>query len=258
LTVPGQIADLQRRLPRTFDAIVHLAANGDPAASAADPADDLRRGPLATVNLLSAFTCRKVIYFSSGAVYDGHKGLVGPNTTLNPTLPYAISKLAAEQYVKAFRKKGSVDAYLIARFFGAFGPYEPPRKIYTKLVRWAATAAPGEMFEVRGNGQNLIDAMYIDDTIRGIKKMLNSDVRDEVVDFGTGFPATINELVERAMKVLGRPEIRIKHVGEVPEYIEFRISPDRMRKMFDFSPEISLENGLLALRGFLERVKTAT
>lgn len=255
LTTLAQVEGLRGTIPNRFDAILHLASNGDPAASAVNPVDDLRRGPLATVNLLSTFGCHKIVYFSSGAVYDGHKGLVGPDTRLNPVLPYAISKLASEQYVKAFRKNGRVGAYTIVRFFGAFGPHEPARKVYTKLVRFAMTAGPNGTFEVRGNGQNLIDAMYIDDATRGIKNMLKSDVRDEVVDFGTGHPTTINELVERSMKVLGRPDARIKHVGEVPEYNEFVISPERMSELFDFRPTTPLGKGLLLLKEHLEAVE---
>lgn len=249
------VESLRGTLPDRFDAVLHLASNGDPAASAANPEDDLRRGPLATVNLLSAFGCDKFVYFSSGAVYDGHRGLVGPDTVLNPTLPYAISKQASEQYIKSFRKKGRIGAYTIVRFFGAYGPHEPARKIYTKLVRFAMTAAPEASFEVRGNGRNMIDAMYVGDTVSAITRMLRSDVRDEVVDLGTGAPTSINELVSRAMQVLGRPDVGIKHVGEVPEYIEFKISPERMARLFDFRPTIPLEQGLLRLKEHLEAVE---
>ena len=252
LTTADEVRDLHGRIPTGFDAILHLASNGDPAASATDPADDLRRGPLATVQLLSSFSCRRAVFFSSGAVYDGHRGLVGPETRLNPTLPYAISKLASEQYVKAFRKRGRSDGYVILRFFGAFGPFEPARKIYTRMVRWAATAAAGAAFEIRGNGRNLIDAMAVEDTIRAVKRILASDVADEVVDFATGGPLTINELVERAMRALDRPDARLAHVGEVPEYVEFYASPGRMKELFDFRPEISLEEGLRRLKAHLD------
>ena len=123
-----------------------------------------------------------MIFFSSGAVYDGLTGLVSPESKLNPKLPYAISKLASEQYIQFFAKKGQIENYIILRFFGAFGPYEPERKIYTKLVRAFALEGKDE-FVVRGDGKNLIDAMYVDDTIDGILKVMASSEKNKIVDF---------------------------------------------------------------------------
>lgn len=241
---------LLSRVPEKLDAIVHLAANGDPAYSVKDPRTDLLAGAVSLVTVLTVFACDRLVYFSSGAVYDGLKGLVGPETPVNPTLPYAISKLAAEQYVRFFRKSGRVGGYVILRFFGAYGPHEPERKIFTRLVRWAI-ASGDEPFEVRGDGKNLIDAMYVDDVVRGIRLVLASSVADEVVDFANGAPLTINELVEVAARTLARRPARIRHIGTVSEYIEFFVSRERMERLFGFRPEIPLEQGLMRLRQHL-------
>ena len=42
---------------------------------------------------------------SSGAVYDGLTGEVTPATPVSPRLPYAISKLASEQYLRFFAER---------------------------------------------------------------------------------------------------------------------------------------------------------
>ncbi len=233
-------------LPEHFDGIVHLAANGDPAFSVREPRADLLAGPGTLVTLLSHVRCDRFVYFSSGAIYDGLKGAVGWETPVAPTLPYAVGKLAAEQYVRFFRREGRVKSYTILRFFGAFGPHEPARKIYTRLVRWAM--APGsEPFEVRGDGKNLIDAMYVDDVVRGIHRVLAADVHDVTVDFANGAPVTIDELVETAAATLGKRDGKVRHVGTVPEYIEFSVSRERMERLFGFRPGISLEDGLRRL-----------
>lgn len=59
-----------------FDACVFLAANGDPALSVAKPAFDLRSNTISCVQLLEALHFERLIYFSSGAVYDGMVGAV--------------------------------------------------------------------------------------------------------------------------------------------------------------------------------------
>ena len=50
-------------------------------------------------------------------------------------MPYAVSRLACEHYIKAFQKQGDVGSYTLLRFFGAYGPHEPSRKIYTRLAQ---------------------------------------------------------------------------------------------------------------------------
>ena len=251
LTSAEQVGALGRRVPAHVDVIVHLAANGDPAVSVTDPHGDLLAGPGTLVALLSRVTCDRLVYFSSGAVYSGLKGTVGPDVPVSPTLPYAIGKQAAEQYVRFFRKAERVrESATILRFFGAYGPHEPARKIYSRLVRWAST--PGdEPFEVRGDGKNLIDAMYVDDTARGIHAVLAAGAGDVIVDFASGTPLTIDELVETAAATFGKPA-RIRHTGSVPEYIEFSVSTERMERLFGFRPEIRLAEGLRRLRRHLE------
>ena len=126
---------------------------------------------------------------SSGAVYDGLVGTVTPATPVAPRLPYAISKLASEHYVRFFaERRGTLGSYVNVRFFGAYGPYEAERKITTRWLR--AMAAGQREFVVRGDGKNLIDFMYVDDAVDGLLA-----------------------LVERARHV-GDGRLRVRHAGQ--------------------------------------------
>jgi UDP-glucose 4-epimerase len=207
-------------------------------------------GSAGLVTLLSAVRSNRLVYLSSGAVYEGLGGEVGPHLPVAPCLPYAVSKLASEGYVRWFRRTGRVGGYVILRLFAAYGPLEAPRRLSTRLVRWAASGAR-KPFEIRGDGRNLIDTMYVGDVARGIKAVIASDVFDEVVDFVTGTPLTINDLVNRAARILNVQAAQVRHVGKVPEYQEFVASGVRMEELFEFSPEIPLERGLLELQEHL-------
>ena len=119
-----------------FDACLYLAANGDPARSAERPAWDLQLNTLALVTCLEHVRVGHFVYISSGAVYDGLSGPVTPETPVAPLLPYAISKLASEHYLRAFaERRRTVGSFINVRFFGAYGPYEPDRKITTRWIR---------------------------------------------------------------------------------------------------------------------------
>jgi nucleoside-diphosphate-sugar epimerase len=251
LTDGQAVRDLCARIGARFDTCVFLAANGNPAYSVEHPIGDLEANAVTLLHFLSHFEIAKLVYFSSGAVYDGLHGPVSPLVSVSPRLPYAISNWACEHYARAFAHQGRVGQYVNLRFFGAYGPYEPPRKIYTKLVRrFAFERLP--QFTVRGDGRNYIDAMYVEDTMRAILSVLESEEGDLTVDLCSGTPLTIDELVRTAARTFGL-EAEIEHTGQVPEYIDFTVSGEAMARLFGFRPQVSLEEGLQRFAEFLRR-----
>lgn len=231
------------------DACLYLAANGDPARSAERPAWDLALNTLAPVTLLEQLRAGHVVYVSSGAVYDGLSGPVAPATPVAPRLPYAISKLAAEHYVRAFcEKRRTIGSYINVRFFGAYGPYEPERKITT---RWLRGIMNGQReFPVRGNGENLIDFMYVDDAVDGFLALTRAAGFTGTIDFASGSPATVNQVVGTLAAVLG-VEATVRHEGHTAEYIQFHSVDPTMRARFGFVPTISFEDGVRQLHQYL-------
>ncbi len=245
---PAAVTALAGRIGRP-NAMLYLAANGDPAASAERPRWDLDSNTAAFVTTLEHCPADHVVYLSSGAVYDGLKGAVTPSTAVAPVLPYAISKLASEQYLRFFcERKGTVGSYVNVRFFGAYGPYEAPRKITTK---WLSAIRDGQReFVIRGNGQNLIDFMHVDDAVEGFLKLVGAAGTRATVDFASGTPVSVNEVVQTMARVAG-VEVSIRHEGAVAEYIEFRSADTTMRDTFGVTPRVSFESGLQQLQAFL-------
>lgn len=233
------------------DAVLYLAANGDPAASSARPRWDLESNTTALVQFLEHCPAGHVVYVSSGAVYDGLRGDVTPETPVQPRLPYAISKLAAESYLRFFaERRGSVGSYINVRFFGAYGPYEAPRKITT---RWLQAMAAGQReFVVRGDGRNLIDFMYVDDAVAGFLALVRAAGTSATVDFASGDPVPVDDVVIAMARALG-VAVSIQHEGTVPEYIEFRSRDTSMRDRFGVRPSIGFDEGFRRFHGFFTR-----
>ena len=231
------------------DAMLYLAANGDPAASAERPRWDLDSNTAAFVTTLEHCPADHVVYLSSGAVYDGLTGAVTPATPVSPILPYAIAKLASEQYLRFFaERRQSVSSYVNVRFFGAYGPYEATRKITTK---WLSAIRDGQReFVIRGNGQNLVDFMYVDDAVDGFLSLVKAAGTRATVDFASGTPVSVNDVVQMMAKVAG-VDVSVHHEGTVAEYIEFRSADTTMRETFGCVPRVSFESGLQRLQAFL-------
>ena len=234
-----------------FDIVYHLAANTDVPASVETPIADLRANVDTTINILNSITSRKFIYLSSGAVYDGLVGQVNPETKVNPTLPYAISKLAAENYTRYYwARKENIESYLVLRFFGAYGPHEPPRKIFSKIIK--SILSNRKSFEIYGSGTNLIDAMYVDDAIDGLLKVTDIALPNSTLDFCVGKPMTIQELVENVFDILGHRDVKIEKKGIAHEAIEFHASNNQFASLFNFQHKYSLEEGIKILFAHLQ------
>ncbi len=239
---------LARAIGGRPDAMLYLAANGDPAASAERPRWDLESNTVALVTCLEQCPADHVVYVSSGAVYDGLRGPVSPASAVSPRLPYAISKLASEQYLRFFaEQRGSVGSYINVRFFGAYGPYEPARKITT---RWLSAMATGQReFVIRGNGENLIDFMYVDDAVDGFLTLVRATGTRATVDFASGAPVSVNQVVRAMAATLGVAVV-LRHEGNVAEYIEFQSADTAMRQQFGIVPTITFADGLKRLGAF--------
>ena len=250
LTKADSVKALAAAAGGPIDAVIYLAANGDPAFSAQFPARDLEQNTVSLVTFLEHCPAGHVVYMSSGAVYDGLQGAVSPSTPVSPRLPYAISKLASEHYLRFFcERRGSVGSYINVRFFGAYGPYEAARKITT---RWLSAVAAGQReFVLRGNGENLIDFMYVDDAVDGLLALAKAAGTRLTVDFASGTPVTVNQVV-RAMAEVMNAEVSVRHEGQTEEFIEFRSVDTTMRDRFGFSTSVSLSDGLDRLRRHLE------
>jgi nucleoside-diphosphate-sugar epimerase len=254
LTDICQVEHAIRLVGKDFDSCLALASNTSIPSSIERPIDDLTTNVIGLLHLLQNCSFDHLVYLSSGAVYVGLTDLVGPASAISPTLPYAISKLAAEQYIRAFACHHQTPRHAtIVRFFGAYGSYEPPRKLYTKLIRQFAFKRDPH-FTVIGDGENFIDAMYVDDAIRALLAVLALPPSERVrcIDLGVGSGESVNSVVTRAAHIFGL-EPQITHEASAAEYIQFVIDPWPFTSLYQFTPTISLEVGLKYLADHLEQ-----
>lgn len=239
-------------LAREYDVVLALAANGDPVYSQANPVDDVMRTTVVSVNTFSHFRAKRLIYFSSGAVYEGLRGGVDPSVKINPILPYAISHYAAERYAEYFTGK-NFDEAVVLRFFGAYGPCEPERKIYSRLVKRFAFERERSL-SLSGDGKNVIDAMYIDDAVEAIVKVVTAppDPGFRIFDLPGGNPMTIRSLVETAARTFGIDPI-LEFGGSAAEEHQFNASLESFSRRYDFALKTPLDEGLRRHRDWLTR-----
>ncbi|MFQ5691324.1 MAG: NAD-dependent epimerase/dehydratase family protein, partial [Gemmatimonadota bacterium] len=110
----------------------------------------------------------KIIFASSSEVYgdiatrEGER--ISEESPLNPKSVYAVSKLAGEEYVKAYARQYGVD-YTILRFFNVYGPGQNAEFVIPKFVERAKN---GDSIEVYGSGEQVRAFCHVYDAARAV------------------------------------------------------------------------------------------
>ena len=156
LTEFSQIKNVAKKIGTSFDCCLYFAGNVDVPLSKKDPVQDLRLNVIALINLLQNISIKRFVLLSTAGVYDGLSRKITGKDALNPTVPYCLSKLMAEQYVKYFQSIGKIDEYAILRFGGAFGKHSKREKFASKVIQELGVENKNTI-EVYGDGRNIIN-----------------------------------------------------------------------------------------------------
>lgn len=104
--------------------VIHLAAQTSVVASMEDPLADFQANTATTVKLLHLSKMngvKKFIFASSAAVYGEPFILpVDENHTINPQSFYAVSKYAAENYIRSYEELYGLESCIL-RFSNVYG-----------------------------------------------------------------------------------------------------------------------------------------
>ncbi len=255
LTDANEVESLFKKIGKEFDYCLYLAANINVPLSITNPAQDLKITVMGLVNFLqSCGKIKRFVLMSTAGVYDGNKGPVTPDAKLNPVVPYCISKLAAEEYVKFYSSRGKVEQYVILRFGGAFGKYSKGSKFMGKLVD-DIYVKENKKIEIYGDGTNIINIMYAKDAVNGLVAALKSKKSNLISNFGQE-NMTITEAVKRVAKIFGK-KIEIKYTPKIKtqKYITFTPVTD-FNRIFGFKPEYSFEEGIKEFGEHLKCLKS--
>ena len=231
--------------------VFHLAALPSVARSLEDPWSSHDANVNATMRLLEACQAAgvaRIVYSSSSSVYGDTPALPKTETVEPlPRSPYAVSKLAGEQYVLAFARAGLVEGVAL-RYFNVFGPRQSPLSAYAAVIpAFLAAAAEGRRPVLFGDGTQTRDFTYVDNVVEA--NMLAATRPREaangwVVNVGAGVRTSLLALLDAIGEITGRrrpPEYRPTRPGDVHDSLA---SLDRAVQVLDYRPAVALEEGL--------------
>jgi len=232
-----------------LDWVVHLASLASPVFYQDYPIKTLKVGALGTHKTLGLAKEKDAGYLfaSTSEVYgdpevnpqpESYRGRVDP---YGPRSCYDESKRYGESLVRAYRDKHDIDVR-VARIFNTYGPrmrVDDGRVIPT-FVRQALNEND---LTVYGDGQQTRSFCYVDDLVRGLRRLIDSDV-ETPVNMGNPDERTIQNLAELIVELTDSGS-GIVYEPLPPQDPKVR-RPDisNARSELGWEPTISLEDGL--------------
>jgi len=247
----GDILDYDsvEKVVRGYDAVIHEAALVSVARSVEDPMTSSMVNIEGTLRLLRASVRAKVKRFvnaSSSAVY-GESQVLPKAETMNtePMSPYAVSKLAAENYCTAFARVHGLRTVSL-RYFNVYGPRQRYGQYSGVIPAFVRQVAKNEPPTIYGDGEQSRDFVYVEDVVRANVLALEHEIQGgEVFNIATGLPVTINRLASLIVEFEGKKGLEPVHLP--PRAGDIRHSyadTKRAEKSLGYSPVFSIEEGL--------------
>jgi UDP-glucose 4-epimerase len=203
--IEGDLAEEKtiKKLPKSCGLILHLAGQSSGEMSFDNPALDLKKNSVTTLNLINySINCevRKFLYASSVSIYDsvGDRPLV-ENDSANPSSCYGVSKLAAEGYLRIYSNQLP---YVNMRMFNVYGPGQDLENLRQGMVSiYLAQAVRGGNIHIKGSLDRFRDYIYIDDVVEAwFRASTFADVKNISLNIGTGVKTTVRQLLELIKK----------------------------------------------------------
>ena len=231
------------------DSIVHLGALGSVPRSIKDPLRSHHANATGTLTLLDQARradTTHVMCASSSSVYGMNPALPkSEREWVRPMSPYAVTKLATEQYTLAYQQSFGFET-LAFRFFNVYGPGQRAGHVYAAVIpTWIDAILRGEPVWVNGDGSNSRDFTYVGTVCSVLLDTAERRVsHPEPVNLAFGTNTTLNSLIEHLRNIIGRDfEVRFRdpRPGDVPHS---QAENSTLRSLFPSVGPTALHDGL--------------
>jgi nucleoside-diphosphate-sugar epimerase len=249
----ADITDLEavRKACLGVDFVLHQAAIPSVPRSVLDPLGSNQANLDGTVKVLIAARdakVKRVVYAASSSAYGDtptlpkHEGMKP-----DPISPYAVAKLASEQYMISFYRCYGIETVCL-RYFNIFGPRQDPSSPYSGvLAKFITQMLRGQQPTINGDGEQSRDFTYIDNAVHAnLLACLAPAAKaaGQVFNVATGRRVTLNETF-RSLQTLtsypGQPKYGPERGGDIRHSLG---DISKAQAGLDYKPEVDFLDGL--------------
>lgn len=259
----GDVRDIPKlwTVLRDVDVVYHLAARVSVPESILYPVEYNAVNTGGTVSLMTAMRdagVGRVVMASSATIYGEQPAQPTRETAEpHPPNPYAVSKLAAEHYVRAIGGLYEIET-VVLRIFNAYGPGQATPPAHAPVIpKFIKRALSGESVVIWGDGQQTRDYIYVDDVTMALAAAGEAAIADgTIINVGCGREVSVNELT-REIGAAARVEIYPLYNETQSGGIRRSVADiTRARELLGWEPRVSLDEGLERLvMHFQQRIR---
>ena len=229
-----------------FDYVINFAAESHVDRSINNPEIFLKTNVLGVEILLDA--CRKYgikryHQVSTDEVYgDSYKNIYfDENSKLNPSSPYSVSKAAADMLVLSYHKTYNLPI-TISRSCNNYGPYQHSEKMIPLMI---LKALKNEKLPVYGNGLNIRDWIYVEDTCQAIDIIVRNGKNGEIYNISGHNEKQNLDVIKTILIILNKSENLISYVKDRPGHdLKYSMISKKIESKLGWKLKYNFEIGL--------------
>jgi UDP-glucose 4-epimerase len=241
--------DAMRKACAGVDFVLHQAAIPSVPKSVLDPVGSNRTNIDGTVNLLVGARdakVKRVVYAASSSAYGDTPTLPKHEEMKpDPISPYAVAKLASEQYMVSFYRCYGLETVSL-RYFNVFGPRQDPSSPYSGvLAKFITLMLRGEQPTIYGDGEQSRDFTYIDNVVdANLLACKAPGAAGQVFNIATGRRVTLKETfhaLQGLTSYKGKPKYEAEREGDIKHSLA---DISKAQSGLAFTPTVDFEEGL--------------
>jgi len=250
--VHGDVCDpdlaLETLKRENIDTVVHFAAESHNSLAVLDPARFFRTNVLGTQTMLDASRHTGILRFhhiSTCEVYgdlplDSDEAFT-EESPYRPRTPYNASKAGADHAVRAYSETFGLPA-TITNCSNNYGPYQFPEKV---IPLFAAMALDDKPLPLYASTENRREWLHVVDHCRAIEAVLERGEVGETYHVGSGVEASIAEIADAVLGILGKPSTLKQIVPDRPGHDRrYLLDCTKITKELGWKPTVSFDKGL--------------
>jgi nucleoside-diphosphate-sugar epimerase len=242
----GDIRDIAtcQRAAKDMDGVLHCAAMSRSGPSQKAIEICTSSNIVGTQNML--LTARdagvKLFIYSGSSTYYGNRA--PPHRESDPPdilNIYGLTKRVGEQYTLMFDQGFNLPS-VVLRYFNVYGPRQPETGAYALVLGiFLKRKADGKPLEIHGDGHQRRDFIHVRDVVAANIAVLESSIRGEVFNVGSGASLSVKELAD----MISPDQIHTEARKNDSEATQADIS--KIQAALGWSPKISFAEGLKEL-----------
>jgi dTDP-glucose 4,6-dehydratase len=231
-----------------IETIVHFAAESHNSLAVNDPGRFFRANVLGTQTLLESARQQGISRFHHISTCEVYGDLAldsderfSEDSPYRPRTPYNASKAGADHAVRAYAETFGLPT-TITNCCNNYGPYQFPEKV---IPLFSTRALDDVALPLYASTENRREWLHVDDHCRAIEAVLLEGAVGETYHVGSGVEASIEEIADRVLGVLGKPATLKEIVPDRPGHDRrYLLDSSKITAQLGWRPQIAFDQGL--------------